>query len=211
MAGGLRMRSRASRAVLSVSGRVWRYFSVVREAAVAEAFFDGLDVGSAGEQPGGVGVAEVVEADGEGQLGGGGGGGPDVVAEPAAGDVSVGVHDAGAARVVLARGASVGSVGGEGCRAVAAAALAQGVGGERRVGVRASAVVGFGSPGNARTLNRRRVGRGCGGVGVDEGEREEQVGVGEVVAGDVCADRGAQGGAEFEVVCPANFGHVISG
>jgi hypothetical protein len=44
------------------------------EAAVAEAFFDGLDVGAAGEQPGGVGVAEVVEADGEWELGGGGGG-----------------------------------------------------------------------------------------------------------------------------------------
>jgi hypothetical protein len=27
------------------------------EAAVAEAFFDGLDVGAAGEEPGGVGVA----------------------------------------------------------------------------------------------------------------------------------------------------------
>ena len=31
------------------------------QAAVAEAFFDGLDVGAAGEQPGGVGVAQVVE------------------------------------------------------------------------------------------------------------------------------------------------------
>ena len=65
------MRWRAWTAVSSVSGRVWRYFS---EAAVAEAFFDGLDVGTAGEQPGGVGVAEVVEADGEWELGGGGGG-----------------------------------------------------------------------------------------------------------------------------------------
>jgi hypothetical protein len=27
------------------------------QAAVAEAFFDGLDVGAAGEEPGGVGVA----------------------------------------------------------------------------------------------------------------------------------------------------------
>ena len=85
------------------------------QAAVAEAFFDGLDVGAAGEQPGGVGVAEVVEPDVGVELGGGGGGGPDVVAEPAAGEVPVGVdRGVGAAGVVFAGRAPVGSVGREG-------------------------------------------------------------------------------------------------
>jgi hypothetical protein len=91
---------------------------------VSEAFFDGLDVGSAGAEPGGVGVAQVVEADGDGELGGSGGGGPDVVAEPASGYMSVGGDDAGAAGVVCAGGASVGSVGRERCFAVGAAAAA---------------------------------------------------------------------------------------
>src|SRR3954468_4342800 len=78
------------------------------QAAVAEAFFDGLDVGAAGEEPGGVGVSEVVEADRTGEVRGGGGGGPDVVAEPVAGEVpvGVGVDDAGAAGVVFAGGAA---------------------------------------------------------------------------------------------------------
>jgi hypothetical protein len=33
------------------------------DVAVAESFFDGLEVGAAGEEPGGVGVAQVVGAD----------------------------------------------------------------------------------------------------------------------------------------------------
>lgn len=33
------------------------------QAAVTEAFADGLQVGASGQHPGGVGVAEVVEAD----------------------------------------------------------------------------------------------------------------------------------------------------
>jgi hypothetical protein len=35
------------------------------EAAVAEALFDDLDVGAPGEEPGGVGVAQVVGSDGD--------------------------------------------------------------------------------------------------------------------------------------------------
>ncbi|MEP7177647.1 MAG: hypothetical protein ABI775_01015 [Pseudonocardiales bacterium] len=41
------------------------------QAAVDEAFFDGLDVGAAAEEPGGGGVAQVVEADGVSELRGG--------------------------------------------------------------------------------------------------------------------------------------------
>ena len=59
-----------------MSGRVWRYFGGL-EAAVAEACFDGLDVGAAGEQPGGVGVAEVVNTHAGLQAGGVQGGVPD--------------------------------------------------------------------------------------------------------------------------------------
>jgi hypothetical protein len=95
------------------------------EAAVAEAFFDGLDVGAAGEEPGGVGVAEVVEPDRVSELGGRRRGGPDVVAEPAAG-VPVGVDDPGASGVVFAGRASGGSVGRERGLAVRAATLAEG-------------------------------------------------------------------------------------
>jgi hypothetical protein len=35
------------------------------DAAVSESFFDGLEVGAAGEEPGGVGVAQVVGSDGD--------------------------------------------------------------------------------------------------------------------------------------------------
>src|SRR3954468_9066007 len=107
------------------------------QAAVAEAFFDGLDVGAAGEEPGCVGVGEVVEPDRMGEVRGRGGGGPDVVAEPVAGQVAVwvGVHGAGAAGVVFAGRAALGAVGGECGFAVWAAAAAEGVGGAGAVGV----------------------------------------------------------------------------
>ena len=66
------------------------------DAAVSEAFFDGLQVGAAGEQPGGVGVAQVVGADADADAGGVEGGFPDVFAEPGAGDVPVGGEGAAA-------------------------------------------------------------------------------------------------------------------
>jgi hypothetical protein len=56
---------------------------------VPEALLNGVDVGAAGEQPGGVGVAEVVGADVDAEPGGGEGRSPDVVAVPIAADVTV--------------------------------------------------------------------------------------------------------------------------
>jgi hypothetical protein len=55
------------------------------DAAVAESFFDGLEAGAAGEEPGGVAVAEVVGADADADSGGVEGGFPDLFAEPGAG------------------------------------------------------------------------------------------------------------------------------
>jgi hypothetical protein len=50
------------------------------QAAVAKAFFDDLDVGAAGEEPGCVGAAQVVHSDAEVEVGGGDGGVPDALA-----------------------------------------------------------------------------------------------------------------------------------
>lgn len=57
-------------AVSSLAGRVWRYFEVVENVGVAKAVLDYLEVGSAGEEPGGVGVAEVLYTDVDAKLGG---------------------------------------------------------------------------------------------------------------------------------------------
>ena len=59
------------------------------DAAVAEPFLHGLQICAAGEEPGGVGVADVVGADADADAGGVEGWFPDVFAEPGAGDVSV--------------------------------------------------------------------------------------------------------------------------
>ena len=56
------------------------------DLGVAHAVHDGLEVGAAGEEPGGVGVAEVVDADVEVDAGGLDGGLPDAGAEGVAGD-----------------------------------------------------------------------------------------------------------------------------
>jgi hypothetical protein len=135
-------------------------------------------------------VAEVVEPDRVSELGGRGGG-PDVVAEPAAGEVPVGVDDPGASGVVFAGRASVGSVGRERGLAVRAATLAEGVGGEGAVRVGPASVVWFGTPGRRGRLRcfarGGRVGRGVAGVGVQEGEGEQQVGTVQFVVRDVVA------------------------
>ena len=51
------------------------------DLGVAHAVHDGFEVGSSGEEPGGVGVAEVVDADVEVDAGGCNGGQPDAGAE----------------------------------------------------------------------------------------------------------------------------------
>lgn len=79
------------------------------DGSVTEAFLDDLKVGAAGQEPGCVGVAEVVDADLGVQVGFQGGL-PDPVAEPVGGDVAVGLPAAGFARVVLAVDAAAGPV-----------------------------------------------------------------------------------------------------
>ena len=56
------------------------------DLGVAHAVHDGLEVGAAGEEPGGVGVAQVVDADVEVDAAGLDGGQPDAGAEGVAGD-----------------------------------------------------------------------------------------------------------------------------
>ena len=56
------------------------------DLGVAHAVHDRFEVGAAGEEPGGVGVAEVVDADVEADAGGGDGGLPDAGAEGVPGD-----------------------------------------------------------------------------------------------------------------------------
>jgi hypothetical protein len=121
------MVARAVRAVSSVSARVWRVFLGGDDAAVSEAFLDGVQVGAAGEELGGVGVAQVVGADADADAGGVEGGFPDVFAEPGAGDVAVGGDGAGGAGVVFAVGPALGAVAGVGAAAVLAFAAAAGV------------------------------------------------------------------------------------
>ena len=65
---------------MSASGRACRYFWVV-VMGVAHPVHHGSQVRAAGQQPGGVGVAEVVDADVEGDAGGFDGGAPDAGAE----------------------------------------------------------------------------------------------------------------------------------
>ena len=115
------------------------------QAAVAEAFFDDLDVGAAGEQPGGVGVAQVVDADVEVEAGGGECGLPDVLGEPAAGDMSVGVDRSSESWIVFAGRAPLGAVAGVGAAAVVAAAAAEAVSGQGAVLVGAAAGVWCGA------------------------------------------------------------------
>jgi hypothetical protein len=69
---------------------------------------DGHEVGSAGEQPQGVGVTQNAGSDVIGKAGCLPRGVPDVVAKPVLGDVAIGVDAAAAARVVLAQGAALG-------------------------------------------------------------------------------------------------------
>ena len=134
------------------------------DAAVPEAFFDGLEVGAAGEEPGGVGVAEVVGADADADAGGVEGGFPDLVAEPGAGDVPVGGQGAAAGGprcgvCVLAGGAPLGAVGGVGAAAVFAFAAAGVVAGEGAVPVLPAGGVRFGESEVDRLGDELQVGR----------------------------------------------------
>ncbi|GAA5087188.1 hypothetical protein GCM10023259_100780 [Thermocatellispora tengchongensis] len=138
----VRILVKASSAVSSASGRVCRYFSVV--AMLAQAFLDDLKVGAVGEEPGGVGVAQAVHADVDVEAGGGEGGEPDLLSEPVAGDVAVGVAGVRSSGGVLAGGVAFGAVDGVGVLAVAAFGFAGGVAADGAVAVGASGGVGFG-------------------------------------------------------------------
>ena len=92
---------------------------------MAEALLDDLKVGAAGQEPRGVGVAEVVDAHVDHQvrllqrwL-------PDALPEPARRDVAVRVTRSQSARIVLAVGAALGPVPAVGVPAVVAAAAAE--------------------------------------------------------------------------------------
>jgi hypothetical protein len=112
------------------------------DAAVAEAFFDGFAGGAASEHPGGVGVAEVVGADGGVECGGGDGWLPDVAAEPVARQVASGVGGVPrGTRGVFAGGAARGAVDGVGVAAAGAAAGGHVVGGDGAVPIAASGAV----------------------------------------------------------------------
>ena len=94
------------------------------EAAVAEALLDDLEVGTAGEEPGGVRVTQVMDptrvirpADFTGRV-------PDGVSEPVRRDVPVRVTRPHAARVVLAVRTAGGPVAAVGVPAVVATAAA---------------------------------------------------------------------------------------
>jgi hypothetical protein len=92
------------------------------EAAVAEALLDDLEVGAAREEPGGVGVAEVVDAHVDHQVRLLQRWPPDRLAEPARRDMPIRVTRSQSARVVLAVGAALGPVAAVGVPAVVAAA-----------------------------------------------------------------------------------------
>jgi hypothetical protein len=108
------------------------------DLAVAEAFLHHLKVSTAGEEPGGMGVAEVMDSGRPSEVGSVSGGVPAMLAEPVGGDVRVGVDNAGPARVVFAFGLGAGAVGGVGGSAAVALALAEVVGRDRSVGVGAA-------------------------------------------------------------------------
>src|SRR5437879_3498199 len=102
---------------------------------MAQAFLDDLEVSSAGEEPGGVGVAQVMDTGLEAEVSGVTCRIPAVLAEPVRGDVRVGVDDARLAWVVLALGSTLGAIRGIGASAVVALALAEVVRRDRAVGV----------------------------------------------------------------------------
>ena len=182
------------------------------DAAVSEAFFDGLQVGAAGEEPGGVGVAQVVGADADADAGGVEGGFPDVVAEPGAGDVTVGGEGAAARGAgcwvwVFAGGSSFGSVGGVGAAAVFAFAAAGVVAGEGAVAILPSCGVRLGQPEVDRLgdeLQVRRLGWG------EQQRRGEQQIVGrKLMVGDVGLELVGDVGGELDAAVLAVFGVVL--
>src|SRR5205823_2282650 len=126
------------------------------------------------------------------QAGGGGGGAPELVAEPSAGDVSVGIEAAGLAGVVDAGGAALGAVAGIGTAAVVAAAAAGGVAGQGAVPVVPPVGGGVG-----QRVRRRRRGRLRTRRAVKHGVRGEQQVTGvEGVLVDVAAQGGGEVGAD---------------
>lgn len=174
------------------------------DRSMPEAFLDDLEVGAAGQEPGCVGVAEVVDADLEVQVGLLEGGLPDPVAEPVGGDVAVGFAAAGFARVVLAVGAAAGPVFGEGSSAVVAATFGGVVGAQRAVPVSASLGVLLG-PAECLGVKRGGLLLGCGFRLVDE---QKPVGT-ELLFDDVVFEFGDDLVAEPEATPLFIFGVVL--
>ena len=173
------------------------------DGLVAESFADGLEIGAAGEEPGGVGVAQVVHSRSWVEVGGGAGGVPDLGAPVVAGQVSVGGgSDPGAAGLVESGESPVGAVGGERCSAVAAAAVAGGVSGQGAVPVSPAGGVGIGESEVLHQGQRCRCQLRC----RDRVVSEEQVVRAELVLGDVVAYCGYQGGVEPEPAGAFAFG-----
>src|SRR4051794_39937709 len=102
-----------------------------------------------------MGMPEPVWGHVEAEVGFGEGFEPDVGAEPAASDVSVGVHSLGGAGVVLACGAAGGAVGGDGVLAVAAPAPA-GAGGAAGGAVGGDGVLAVAAPAPAGSVGAGR-------------------------------------------------------
>ena len=115
------------------------------EAAVAETLLDDLEVGAAGEEPGRVGMPEVVDAHVDHQVRLLQRGPPDALPEPARRDMPVRVTRSQSARIVLAVGASLGPVAAVSVPAIVTAAAAQRVAGESAVPVAAPGSVRLGA------------------------------------------------------------------
>jgi hypothetical protein len=124
---------------------------------VAEAFFDDLEVGAAGEEPGGVGVSEGVHLDVDVEAGSSQRWFEDRLAEPASGDVSVGRPGPGATRLVVSGRPSLCSVVGVGAPTPRASAPARGGAAETAVAVTTSAGVWLSEA--ARLVRRRELRR----------------------------------------------------
>lgn len=165
------------------------------KAFVAEAFADGFEVGSSGEHPRGVGVAEVVDADVAADAGVGDGWVPDLFAEPVAWQMPVGTAMTPLWWAVFSLSAAMVLVLGVGTAAVRA--------------VTSLVVAPHGAVSFRRFVDRCSgvVWRGCVAFGV--GECEEEVLVGQVMGEGVVDDVGGECVAEVELPVFAVFGVVL--
>jgi hypothetical protein len=138
---------------------------------------DDLDVSTSREQPGGVGVAKIMDSDGEADARGRHSRAPDIVTEPLGRDVTFRVDPSFHAGHVLSAGSTVGTIGRHGLTTVIAPAFAGGVGRQRAVRVGAALGVRLGQPESTFFGVARRVGGRLRAAPVEEvlGKLEDQV------------------------------------